>query len=275
MQFYDLYRELISYIPDSFQVTKDLFEYLLPLILMVCSLLTAFFGLKCAKIWASLTFFFFGVTVCAGYILPEFNMYSEKYYIMLEICIAVGILCAYFTKYLSRIQISAAMFMMVYAALPSLFFFFGELPAKIISAIAALALAFLSVKYMYIITIATTAFSGAFIFFGVLGEYLEIKYRLVYSALLGFAALVFQAYDNRETLKKTYKDVKKKVKKTKEGSEKAVSKLKQKKSETGKDKTEETPQAFDEAADKEQQEELKQPLENADNEQINAENGAE
>ena len=62
MQFYDLFKDAISYIPERFTVLNNVVSAFLPFVLMACALLTAFFGLKCVKWWCMLTFFFFGTS---------------------------------------------------------------------------------------------------------------------------------------------------------------------------------------------------------------------
>lgn len=228
LQFYDFFKSLLDYIPQELSGVHAFFISLLPYILMVCSLFTAFFGLKCAKWWCALTFFFLGASVSSQLLLPSVDLDDMRFWIMLGVSISVGIICGYFSKYLYRAQLVISMFTLVYAALPSFILFFGDAVSKAVSLLVGLALAFLSVKYKYIIAIATTSFSGSFIFWGVIEDTFSVPYKTLFAVLTGIAALAFQCYMNRETLKNTYKDVKEKYKKTEKEGKKAVKFIKEK-----------------------------------------------
>ncbi len=228
MQFYDLFKELIGYIPASLGEVKGFFNLALPAVLVVCALFTAFFGLKCASLWCSVTLFFIGTTVSAKFLLPSRDLTDLNYWIMLAVCLSIGVLLGVFSKYPARIQLIIAMFTLAYASLPSFITFFGDTFSKIISAVVALALAFLTIKYKYIIIIATTSFSGSFIFWDVMNDEFHLKYKTLYAMLMGLSALAFQCYMNYDRLKATYEDVKMKAEKTERGGEKAVKAVKKK-----------------------------------------------
>lgn len=232
MQFYDLFRTLLDYIPERLSFVSDFFGSVLPFVLMACALFTAFFGLKCASLWCSGTFFFLGLTFSAHYILPAVNLKNFDYWLALGICIIIGVLCAFFSKYLYRVQLTVSLFFLVLAGMPSFIFFFGDIFAKVISAVVALALAFLSVKYKYIIVILTTSFSGSFIFWNVVSNVYELPFEFLISAAMGVAALCFQVIWNREQLKETYKDVIAKYNKTREVIEAENERKKAKKKES-------------------------------------------
>lgn len=227
MQFYDLLRTFIEYIPERFSFISDFFGGVLPYVLMGCALFTAFFGLKCAALWCSVTFFFLGSSLAAQYIITTVNLKDFEFWFALGICLSAGVICAVFSKYLYRLQLLVSLFFLVLAGMPPFISHASDLFARIVSAIIALALAFLSVKYKYIIVIITTSFSGSFIFFNVLSQMVDVPYEFAISSLLGVAALAFQVIFNREQLKETYKDVKMKVTKTKHGGEKAYGKIKE------------------------------------------------
>ena len=222
MQFYDLFRELIGYIPERFGAISSVFYSVMPFVLMACALFTAFFGLKCAGWWCALTFFFLGATVSSKYILPAVNIYDFWFWIMFGACLIIGVLCAYFSKYLFRAQLAASEFLIVYAALPSFILYFGDIPSKIISAVVALAIVFLTVKYKYIFVIPTTAFSGSFIFWEAAQGYVDFGQKTVNAIIMGIVATAFQCYISRDKLKETYKDVKKKYNKTKDEGERVM-----------------------------------------------------
>ena len=225
MQFYGLFEKIINYIPDSFTIVREYIYIALPFVLMACALFTAFFGLKCAGLWCAATFFGIGTSLTAYYILPAVNYNDVMFWIMGGVCLLVGILCAYFSKYLFRAQLVVSNFALVYASLPAFIVFLGDIPSKIVSAIVAGAMAFLNIKYKYLFVLLTTSFSGSFIFWEVIENRYNIKYTFVYAIIMGVLAFAFQCYMNRKQIKDTYKDVKKKYKKTKDEGEKIITKL--------------------------------------------------
>ncbi len=221
MQFYEFFKSLLDYMPPQFQGVQSFLSVMLPYVLMACALFTSFFGLKCAGMWCATTFFFLGSAISSRLILPGFSVYSFEYWLLFGVCISIGLVCAYFSKYLFRVQLLASMFVLVYAALPPFISFFGDIFSRIISLIVAAALAFLTVKYKYILVIATTAFSGSFIFWGVAEEQFGIKLKLLLGILMGVVALAFQCINSIDKLLDTYDDVKKKYEITSKESKKA------------------------------------------------------
>lgn len=225
MQFYDLFESVLNYIPESFSGARELIYLVLPYVLMGCALFTSFFGLKCAGLWCGVTFFITGSTVSSYYLLPATNFNDVRFWVMFAVCLLIGVLCAYFSKYLFRAQLVISNFALVYASLPAFILFLGDVASKLVSVIVAAAMAFLNIKYKYIIVIATTSFSGSFIFWEVLENRYDVKHKFVFAIIMGAIAFAFQCFINREKLKDTYKDVKKKYKKTKDGGEKLITKL--------------------------------------------------
>ncbi len=221
MQFYDLFKTIINYIPDAFSPVRAFMWEAMPYVLMGCALFTSFFGLKCAGIWCGLTFFWMGGTLAARFLLPAFNMYDFWFWTMFGVCIAIAVLCAYFSKYLFRAQLMISSFLLVYSSLPAFVWYLGERGAVAVSLIVAAAIAFLTVRYKYLLVIITTSFSGSFIFWEVVSDRYGVPYEKLWAVLMGFVALAFQCYICREQLKETYKDVKEKYKKTEKGSKKA------------------------------------------------------
>ncbi|GEM_PF-1063798 len=225
MEFYDLFRDLIGYIPKRLGFVSDFFYEALPLVLIASALFMAFFGLKYLSLWNGVTFFFLGLTLSADVLLPKRNLSDITYWSLLALCLIIGVLCAVFSKYLFRLQLVLTTFLVTWAALPSYITFFGDTFARTVSAIVALALAFLTVKYKYLILLFTTSFSGSFILWGVIEDRYGVPYKTALAILMGIAASAFQVYFNREQLRETYKDVKRKYKITKKTSEKAYHEL--------------------------------------------------
>lgn len=222
MQFYDLFKDIISYIPERYHLLNSIVSAFIPFVLMACALLTAFFGLKILKWWCALTFFFFGMGLSTKYLISDVDFYNKRFWIMLSVCLIAGILCAFLSKYLARVQLAGSEFLVIYAALPPLILSLGEIPSKIVSALVALAVVFLTVKYKYLILLPTTAFSGSFIFWEVAVSYTDFGNEKLNGIVMGAVAFAFQCYISREQLKDTWRDVKNKAKKTEKGGEKAV-----------------------------------------------------
>ena len=221
VQFYDLFKSIFDNIPAGFPAVREFLTELMPYLLMGCALFTAFFGLKCASAWCCVTFFMLGGTVSAKLLLPAFNMYDFWFWVMFSVCIVIAILSAYFSQYLFRAQLVVSMFFLVYASLPAFVWYLGEWGAKIVSLVVACALAFLTVKYKYMLIIATTAFSGSFIFCEVMAERYAMPYEKPVGILMGVLAFMFQCFICRKQLKETYEDVKWKVEKTEQEGKKA------------------------------------------------------
>lgn len=222
MQFYDFFKELISYIPERFNQLNAVFDAAMPFVLMACALLTAFFGLKCVSWWCSLTFFFLGAGLSSKYLIKDVDIYSEYFWVMLGISISAGVVLAVFSKYPARLQLLISQFVIIYAALPHFIIEIGENAAKAVGLIVALAVTFLTVKYKYLITIPTTAFTGSFIFWDVAFLYGDFGNERLNGILMGIIALGFQCIISKEQIKETYNDVKKKVKITEKEGRRAV-----------------------------------------------------
>ena len=217
MQFYDFLKQLIGYIPDSSGVVKIMFGAFLPYFLMACALFTAFFALKCATWWCCLTFFLLGSGAASQLLLPKYDVYDFEFWLFFGVAVAIGIVCAALSKYLFRVQLAVSTYLSVLAALPAFVAQIGKPLAVTVSVVASLAFVFLFVKYRYLITIATTSFSGAFVFMDVADSMVGIKLKTLWAVLLGVFALFFQILLNHDMLEDTYLDVRKKVIKTGKG----------------------------------------------------------
>lgn len=219
MQFYDFLKQLVGYIPDSSGVIRAAFQAFLPYFLMACALFTAFFALKCAKWWCGLTFFLLGAGLSSKYLLPAYHWYDFQFWLLFGVSLAVGVLCAYFSKYLARAQLGASAFLTVLAALPDFTTKIGMTAANVTSAVVAAAFVYLFVKYRYLVTMATTSFTGAFILWDVLDDLYGVPLKLVWAVLTGIFALFSQTLINHEQLYNTYREVREKLRKTEHGIE--------------------------------------------------------
>ncbi len=228
MLFYDLFKELIGYIPERLGFLSGFFYETMPYVLMACALFTAFFGLKYLAAWNGVSFFLIGLALSSSALLPKRDLTDLDYWISLAFCLIIAILCAIFSKYLFRVQLVVTTFFAVYATLPSYITYFGETFSEIVSAVVALSVAFLTVKYKYIIMIFVTSFTGAFAFWGVMEDSYGVKHKILFALLTGVVASAFQILINYEQLKETYEEVKKKYKTTKKTSEKAYHEIRDK-----------------------------------------------
>lgn len=219
MQFYDFLKQLVGYIPDSSGVVRAAFQAFLPYFLMACALFTAFFALKCAEWWCGLTFFLLGAGLSSKYLLPAYHWYDFQFWLLFGVSLAVGVLCAYFSKYLSRAQLGASAFLAVLAALPDFTTKIGMTAANVTSAVVAAAFVYLFVKYRYIVTMVTTSFTGAFILWDVLADRYNVPLKILWAVLTGLFALFSQTLINHEHLYKTYREVREKLIKTEHGIE--------------------------------------------------------
>ena len=219
MEFYSFLKELVGYVPDGSGLVREAFHAFLPYFLMACALFTAFFALKCAAWWCGLTFFMLGSTVTSQWLLPHYSLNDFQYWLFFGVSIAVGILCAYFSKYLFRAQLGASTFLTVLAALPSFATQVGAVAAHVTSAVIAAAFVYLFVKYRYLVTIVTTSFTGSLVFWDVIEAMTGVQHKMLWAVLTGIFALFSQTLINHDKLAKTYLELRKKLAKTVRGIE--------------------------------------------------------
>ena len=217
MEFYELLEKIIAAIPAEFENIRTGAETALPWILGICSAATCFFGHAVHKIWNA--FFFFWI----GFLLPVFTigLLFEPGGTGMDLLIVFGVICggfcAYYSKKLFKLQLFITTFIMVFVTLPSYLTFLGDTGSAFVGFAAALAAGILSTKYKYLVTIATTSFSGAFMLFGVFEANLGLSHTVaaVLSVLTGIAGLCSQCYIERKELKEIYEKLKEKKEKIK------------------------------------------------------------
>lgn len=214
MQFYGFLKELVNLIPDGSGAVRAAFSAFLPYFLMASALFTAFFALKCATWWCGLTFFILGSTFSSRLLLPNYNIYDFEFWLFFGVSIAFGIVCAALSKYLFRAQLGISSFMTIMAALPDFTTHIGKTFANVVSALVAAAFVYLFVKYRYLITIATTSFTGSFILWDVIDDMHHVPVKLLWAILTGIFAFFSQALINHEHLEETYLQLRYKFLKT-------------------------------------------------------------
>lgn len=57
MDFYELLKEIVGFIPDEFQLLRELSALALPWVMGICTAATCFFGHKLHGIWKAFLFF--------------------------------------------------------------------------------------------------------------------------------------------------------------------------------------------------------------------------
>lgn len=221
MEFYELLEEFIGAIPPGYESVRAAAEAALPWILGICSAATCFFGHTVHKIWNAFFFFWIGFLVPVFALGLIFGSDQTAMYIYIAIGIVCGGLCAFYSKKIFKVQLFVTAFIMVFTTLPSYLTFLGGTAANIIGFVIAVAAGVLSTKYKYIMTICTTAFSGAFMLFGIF----EANFALSHPAasalavITGILGLCVQCFMERKELKETWEQLKNKKNKLKKGSE--------------------------------------------------------
>lgn len=159
MEFIDLMRDILSYLPPESAGFVAIVNDIFPWIILTISLLVCFFGYKIHHIWSGFIFFLVGFLLGAilGTLLPQVDVR-----IILIISLGLGILGIVFTHKLIKIQIFLINFIFAYSALPNLLSTF--IPSEytlLIGLILSVIIGFVAVKYKFIVTIITTAYAGA------------------------------------------------------------------------------------------------------------------
>lgn len=205
MEFYELLEKIIDAAPAGYENIVALLRSALPWVMEICALATCFFGHKVHKIWNA--FFFFWI----GFLVPVFviGLLTSPKGTGMDILILFGVvtggLCAYFSKKLFKLQLFVTTFFLVFAALPTYLSFLGDAVSTLIGFVGGIVVGIISTKYKYIMTIVTTAFTGASLFFVPIQAktLLSDGWVVVFSLLLGAAGLAAQIYTERKELKES------------------------------------------------------------------------
>lgn len=220
MEFYELLEKIIHAIPAEYATTAAALSAALPWILGFCSAVTCFFGHKIHKIWNA--FFFFWI----GFLVPVFviGLLTDPNETGMQALIGFGVicgaLCAFFSKKLFKLQLFVTAFFMVFATAPAYLTFIGQVGSLLAGFVIAVVAGILNMKYKYIMTILTTAFSGAFLLFGVFEAQVGLSHTAatILSLAVGAAGFALQCFVERkelqeswEQLQQNYKNAKKKI----------------------------------------------------------------
>ncbi len=206
MEFYELLEMIVKYVPDEFDGVKHIFSIALPLFFAVCSVATCFFGHMVHKIWNAFFFFWIGFIIPALAIGVLLKPQGALIWTEIVFSAACGVCCARYAKHLHKGQLFVTTFFMVFASFPSYLSFLGKSGSVLGGFIIALSAAIFSIKYKYIMTIATTSFSGAFILLNIVESAFHLSHILatVFAVLTALSGLAVQCYVEREELNETH-----------------------------------------------------------------------
>ena len=205
MEFYELLEEITEAVPAGYENIAALLTAALPWVMGICALATCFFGHKVHKIWNA--FFFFWI----GFLTPVFviGLLASPEGFWMELVILLGVVtggvCAFFSKKLLKLQLFVTTFFLAFAALPSYLLFLGEIGSVAVGFLGAVAAGVLSMKYKYIMTLVTTSFTGASLFFVPVQAKTALSdgAAAILSLLLGAAGLAVQIFIERKELQES------------------------------------------------------------------------
>jgi len=221
MEFYELLEKIAEYIPAGYEEIERNFTAFLSVFFAVSAAATCFFGHFVHKIWNVFFFFFIGFLVSYFTVALLLKPSENWIWVLIIICSIIGIICAYYSKYLHKARLFVTTFFLVFASLPSFLSFLGKTVSVTIGFAAAIAVGILSTKYKYIVTIAATAFSGSFILISIIEKPLHMSepFSSVMAVLLAAAGIAVQCVVEKEELKETYASFKEKWDKIKSKAE--------------------------------------------------------
>ena len=227
MEFYEFFEKICSYIPEGYEGLRNAAEAILPWLFGIMTGATCFFGHFMHKVWNK--FFFWGI----GFIVPLLILFAVfkptgiVFWVLVITCIGTGVLCAWKSGNLFKAKIFVTTFLMTFIAVSGYVDRLGSAAAILLGLIFAAAAAILGIKYKYITVIATTAFSGSMMFWGIFENTLGMNHtlRMVLAIILGIIGLAVQCYVERKELKESYEEIKEKGKKAKHAYEKVKDKV--------------------------------------------------
>jgi hypothetical protein len=159
MEFVELLEIIQKSIPPQYSNIAHELKILLPAVSLFMALLTCFLGHRLHKVWFGFLFFWIGFLLgTLGSIF--FEQVPVQYFIGLGIALGVlGILCS---GRLHKVQLFFVNGFFVFAALPNILGHFLPGWLSVLLGLAAAAgVGMLAVKYKFIVTIVTTAVTGA------------------------------------------------------------------------------------------------------------------
>lgn len=218
MQFYEFFEKICGFIPDQYEGIQATAEIALPWLFGIFALATCFCGQFMHKVWNVCLFFVIGFFVPLFILFVLFQPEGRLFTVFEILCLALGIVCAYYAQRLHRIRVAVTTFLMVYIAAPSFLKFLGGGMSVFVGFLLAIILAFVSVKYKYLTVMATTSFTGAMLFWGMVASKTGMSHVVVMllTVLVGAIGLAVQCYIERKELKKSLTEVKEVHKKAKE-----------------------------------------------------------
>lgn len=228
MEFYELIEEIMGFIPDEFANLRSALQTAMPWLLGICTALTCLFGHKMHTVWRAFLFFWLGFFFPLLIIQILFEPTGVPFWICVILCAALGVLCAVHSKKIHKAELFVTTFFIVFISVPAYLSFLGKSGSVLAGFILAIAAGVLSVKYKYIMVMATTAFSGSFLLFNIIEVKTSISHNLitVFAVLFALAGLALQCYLEREELKEIYENLKNHKDKIKSAHKKINEKIK-------------------------------------------------
>ena len=194
MEFLELIETMLGYAPQEYASVTASFEAVFPWLVLAVTLLTCFFGHKIHKLWLAFLFFCIGFFTGAfvGVLFPQDAPIEP--FIMLGLIL--GVLAAYYSGHLRRLQLFVLNAFFVFAALPDLLSaLMPAAPAILVSIAAAIAVGLLAARYQHMVTTITTALSSGLNAGPMLLDALHATndvLALVLGTALGMGGLIFQ-----------------------------------------------------------------------------------
>lgn len=231
MEFYQFFEKIVSYIPADYMQVRRGAQAVLPWLYALFTGATCFLGHFMHKVWNG--FFFFGL----GFIVPLFVLFAllkpagAVFWVLVVLCVAIGIACAYYSGKLFRARLFLVTLVMMFISTADAVDALGNGVAILLGLTVGVAAALLSLKYKYITVIVTTAFTGASLFFGMIGGRFGWPHGLtaVLAAVLGVIGLGVQCFVEREKLKTSCEHIKTRAGQVKIGSQKVHAHIQDKK----------------------------------------------
>lgn len=160
MEFIELLEEVLKQVPAKYSSWVQGIEIILPILILVISLVTCFFGHKVHKLWNIFLFFWLGFWIVAlsGIFFPA----TWDIRIFIGLGLIVGILAAIKSNQLHHLQLFIINSFMAFSILPSLLEnMLNPIFALLLGLLLSIGIGLLAAKLKYLVTIVSTSIHGA------------------------------------------------------------------------------------------------------------------
>ncbi len=218
MEFYEFFEKLIDFFPEGYESAKAMCQACLPWLYAIFTIATCFFGHFMHKVWNACLFF------SIGFFLPLIILFAVLkepsgvlFWILVLACLAIGVLCAVYSKHLFKTKLFITTFVMVYITVSDYLITIGKGIGILVGLLLALIAGILSIKYKYMMLMITTSFSGSFLFWNWMEDQLSFSHLLMtaFAVLMGCLGLAVQIFVEKEELKESYHGIRKHSEKVK------------------------------------------------------------